>query len=205
MSAHLAAVPVSSGGEFRGVPGVNIVAMKIELREFDQSDLSRLKSWIQSPEALHDWAGNFFSYPLTDEQLHSYLESAGNLHGGRRIFKSVDPKNGEAVGHIELSHIWPHLSARISRVLIGLPELRGAGLGHQMVQQLVVFAFDEFEFDRLDAGVSDTNTTAIRCYEKAGFSHVGTWPRAMSTTTSEISVLWMSLFKSQWKQQRRPA
>ena len=167
--------------------------MQIELRNFERADIERLLAWISSPEDLGLWAGGYFQYPVTNEQLSRYLESAADPFGRRRIFKAVEAKNGAVIGHVELSHIWPHLSGRLSRVLIGEPSLRGKGIGAQMVQCLVDWAFSEFSFDRIDVGVADSNKAAIGCYRKVGFEHVGTRPDALETSIGVINVYWMSV------------
>lgn len=167
--------------------------MPITLETFQAEDVDRLMSWIPDTEALHEWSGQIFKAPLTRPQLHSYLESAADPIARRRIYKAIDQASGATVGHIELSHIWPHLSGRMSRVLVGPGDIRGKGIGTEMVRTLVRTAFQEFSFHRLDVGVSTSNLAAIACYERAGFKHVGTWPDAMETADGTINVYWMSM------------
>ena len=165
--------------------------MTVTLRPFDRGDFDRLISWIASTEDLRDWAGAFFAGPLDHARLTRYLESADDPQSRRRIFTAV--VEDRAIGHIELSHIWPHLSGRLSRTLIGDPGERGKGLGTAMVRSLATLAFADYAFDRIDLGVSDRNGAAIACYGKAGFRHVGTWPDAMDTAAGPIDVYWMTL------------
>jgi RimJ/RimL family protein N-acetyltransferase len=169
---------------------------RIELIEFAREDMPRLIGWIQSPEDLSAWAGAFFTYPLDQAKLERYLNSGRGEHPERRIFKAVDAESSEAVGHIELSHIWPHLSARISRVLVGDPALRGHGVGTRIVRALVQQAFAEYSFGHIDLGVDAANRRAIACYRRAGFAHVGTWPQALNTAAGVIDVYWMSITRA---------
>lgn len=167
--------------------------MPVELRAFGRNDFDRLISWVATPEALRDWAAAFFSYPLDRRQLEAYLRSARQEEARRRIYTAVDAADGRPIGHIELSHIWPHLSGRMSRVLVGDPADRGTGLGSAMVRCLARQAFEAFRFERIDLGVSDRNRAAIACYAKVGFVHVGTWPGAFQTAAGDIDVYWMTL------------
>ena len=171
-------------------------AERIELVEFGREDIPRLMSWIRSPEDLAAWAGAFFIYPLDEAKLERYLDSGRGDRPQRRIFKARDADSGEAVGHIELSHIWPHLSGRVSRVLVADPALRGRGVGTRMVRALVQQAFAEYAFAHLDLGVDAANLRAIACYRRAGFFHVGTWPQAMRTAAGVIDVYWMSITRT---------
>ena len=168
----------------------------VELVAFGHDDIPRLLQWVSTPEELHLWAGAFFAHPLDEGQLECYARSAEGEHPQRRIFKAICSASGEVIGHIELSHIWPHLSGRLSRVLVGDPALRGRGVGTRMVRALVAWAFEEYSFWRIDLGVDAANRRAIACYEQAGFAHVGTWPRAMTTPVGTIDVRWMSIERS---------
>ncbi len=171
--------------------------MTVTLRPFERGDFDRLIAWIATPEALSDWAGGFFAGTLDHASLTRSLESADDPDSRRRIFTAMAGER--AIGHIELSHIWPHLSGRLSRALIGDARERGKGLGTAMVRCLATQAFDDYAFDRIDLGVSDRNRAAIACYEKAGFRHVGTWPEAMETPAGPIDVYWMTLTRADFE------
>jgi hypothetical protein len=168
-------------------------AARIELSEFVRDDIPRLIGWIRSPEELAAWAGAFFAYPLDEAQLERYLQSStGENPPRRRIFKAVDVMSCEAIGHIELSHIWPHLSGRVSRVLVGDPAHRGRhrhrhgpGPSAARVRRVLVPA-NQF-------GGRRCQPTGHRRYRRAGFAHVGTWPQAMTTAAGVIDVYWMSI------------
>jgi RimJ/RimL family protein N-acetyltransferase len=150
----------------------------LSLRPFVREDFGRLISWVQSQEALAEWCAGFFRHPLDDAQLARYLES-GKQPNARVIWAAES--GGEHVGHVEISQIWPHLSSRLSRVLVA-PDHRRR----------------EHHVSRIDLGVSATNTGAIACYEKLGFTHVGTWPGGITTGTGEIDVTWMTISREQW-------
>jgi RimJ/RimL family protein N-acetyltransferase len=170
---------------------------EILLRRFDDSDFDRLISWIDSAEALGIWCASYFSYPLDHAQLTRYREGADRPNGPA-IFTAVTPA-GDAVGHVEISHIWPHLSSRLSRVLVA-PQERRRGIGATMVACAVAFSFDTHAVDRIDLGVAADNHAAITCYERVGFEHVGTWPRAIPAGSRVIDVYWMTITRRAWAQ-----
>jgi ribosomal protein S18 acetylase RimI-like enzyme len=85
------------------------------------------------------------------------------------------PRSGEAVGHIEISQIWPHLSSRLSRVLVA-PNQRRRGFASNMVAQALLVSFDQYFVDRVDVGVSATNSAAIGCYAKLGLGRSANGP-----------------------------
>jgi hypothetical protein len=45
---------------------------EITLRAFERSDFRRLISWVPTPEALGQWCGPFFGYPLDESKLQRY-------------------------------------------------------------------------------------------------------------------------------------
>ncbi len=173
--------------------------MTVTLRPFERGDFDRLISWIATPEDLRDRAGGFFAGPLNQARLARYLESADDPESRRRIFTAT--ADDHAIGHIELSHIWPRLSGRLSRALIGDACERSKGLGAAMARTLATLAFADYAFDRIDLGVSDRNAAAIACYEKVGFRHVGTWTEGMETAAGTIDVYWMTLRRADFDAQ----
>lgn len=164
--------------------------VRIELVRFDAEDFDRLISWLPAEADLVEWCAAFFRYPLTKAQLGRYLESSKEPNV-REIF-TARADEGAAVGHVEISHIWPHLSSRLSRVLVA-PDKRRRGIGVSMVAQALSHTFDVHHVDRVDLGVSADNPAAIGCYEKLGFARVGLWPAAIMAGSHRIDVVWMTM------------
>jgi RimJ/RimL family protein N-acetyltransferase len=59
--------------------------------------------------------------------------------------------------------------ASLDKIIIGDPKLRGKGIGLQIMQQLLFISFIILGTEIATLNVFDWNTSAIRCYEKAGF------------------------------------
>jgi RimJ/RimL family protein N-acetyltransferase len=166
---------------------------QVRLRPFDRSDFEHLISWVPTPHALSRWCGAFFSHPLDEEQLQRYLDSAAQPHV-RTLFTAI-ALSGEALGHISIAMVWPHLSSRLSRVLVA-PSHRGEGIGRAMVARAAAFSFETHHVDRIDLGVAADNAVAIACYRGQGFAHVGTWLKAVPIGTEIIDVYWMTLTRA---------
>lgn len=135
----------------------------IRLEPFTQGDFKRLISWIDSEELLIQFAGPIFTYPLTEEQLQSYLEDEN-----RFAFKVIDTNTDHTIGHAEIYHS-ENNTAKICRVLIGDQSLRGKGFGEKLIRELVSFSIKNLQGAVVELNVFDWNTAAIRCYEKVGF------------------------------------
>ncbi|HSW46409.1 MAG TPA: GNAT family protein [Phycisphaerae bacterium] len=174
--------------------------MNIQLARFARADFGRVIQWIGSPEALHEWAGYRFKYPLTEQQLEAHLEEAERDYSQRQIFRAIDADTRLVIGHVELTHIWPYLSGRVARLLVGSSSLRDQGVGSEVLRALLKHGFETFHFDHIDAGVVIDYTATIRCHEQCGFRHVGTWPSGYKSGQTNISVYWMTVSRSEWEQ-----
>ena len=163
---------------------------KITLHPFGREDFSRLISWLSTEADLIEWCAAFFKYPLNETQLERYLESAKQPNS--RVIFTARTDGDEVVGHIEISQIWPHLSARLSRLLVS-PTRRRRGFASNMVAQALSVSFDQYFVDRVDLGVSAANLAAIGCYTKLGFRQVGKWPNAIVAGPSILDVVWMTV------------
>lgn len=141
----------------------------IQLEKFEKSDYDRLIDWVNTEELLVNFSGQIFDFPITHQQLDTYLETTDRL-----VYKVVDAKNNIIIGHAELTAIdYRRKSARICRILIGDTTHRNKGLGTQIIKELVRIGFSELKLHRLDLGVYDFNKQAIKCYQNAGFEIEG--------------------------------
>jgi len=107
----------------------------IDLEIFTEEDFSRLIRWINSSDLLIQWAGpQQFTYPLTENQLNTYLRDGQGDNPKSKIFKVVS-ETMAVVGHIELGSInRVNGTASICRVLLD-HEWRGKGICVEMVDQ----------------------------------------------------------------------
>jgi RimJ/RimL family protein N-acetyltransferase len=135
----------------------------IRLEKFTENDFDNLISWITTEEDLIQFAGTIFSYPLSKEQLHKYIENP-NVNA----FKVLYDGESAPIGHAEI--FLPNNNVpRLCRILIGNKNYRGKGLGEQIVRELLKICFDKFNSDRVELNVYDWNASAIKTYEKVGF------------------------------------
>ncbi|WP_141527155.1 GNAT family N-acetyltransferase [Bacillus cereus] len=167
----------------------------IKLESFKKSDFKQLINWINSEEFLIQWSGNAFTFPLDEQQLEKYIESANTL-----AFKVVDEETSDVIGHISLGQIDNiNKSARIGKVLVGNTKMRGRSIGKHMMKAVLHIAFDELKLHRVTVGVYDFNTSAISCYEKIGFVKEGLLREAKRVGETYWNLWEMSMLEYEWK------
>ncbi|CGG02531.1 GNAT family N-acetyltransferase [Bacillus sp. N447-1] len=167
----------------------------IKLESFKKSDFKQLINWINSEEFLIQWSGNAFTFPLDEQQLEKYIESANTL-----AFKVVDEETSDVIGYISLGQIDNiNKSARIGKVLVGNTKMRGRSIGKHMMKAVLHIAFDELKLHRVTLGVYDFNTSAISCYEKIGFVKEGLLRESKRVGETYWNLWEMSMLEYEWK------
>ena len=135
----------------------------IQLEPFSENDFERLIAWVDNKELLMTIAGPYFSFPLTEEQLHAYTSDAKSYS-----FNIVDAAENIIIGHAEIRESGNGIF-KIDKLLIGDKASRGKGLCQPIMQLLVNYAFTQLHATTVELNVFDWNTAAIKCYERTGF------------------------------------
>lgn len=166
-----------------------IFTIMIKLEKFTQSDFDRLIGWVDSEELMIQFSGSSFTYPITHEQLEKHLATENRI-----IYKVISTDSGEVIGHAELGYIdTKNKNARICRILIGEKRNRDKGFGRAIIQSLIHIGFCDLDLHRLDLGVFDFNTQAIKCYKDCGFEIEGLLKDTIKMKKGYWSIYNMSL------------
>ncbi|MHA7966756.1 GNAT family N-acetyltransferase [Paenibacillus sp. CAU 1782] len=172
----------------------------ITLRHFEPEDFDQLMEWSGDEEYLLQWAGPQFHFPLSKDQLSSYLNAANDKNTSTKfIFKVIDESLNEVVGHISLGGIDKYnRSGRIGKVLVG-NQYQGKGYGTQMINEMLRIGFEEHQLHRISLGVFDFNLSAVRCYEKCGFVKEGLIRDARRYKDTFWNLIEMGILEDEWK------
>ncbi len=134
----------------------------LKLEPFTPNDFSRLVRWVDTKRELVQFAGDLFTYPLSENQLHAYLSQDKLI-----AKKIVHIQSGEVIGHCELNFLNEH--PRLSRILIGNKQNRGLGYGAKIIRLMIDAIQKEIPSKQVELRVFGYNTNAIKLYEKEGF------------------------------------
>ena len=133
------------------------------LRPVTADDAETLRRIHLAPEVVAWWGQPDQGFPLSDEPDATRL----TVWDGEKIAGLV--QFGEEP-EPDCRHAWIDVFLA--------PELRGGGLGTDVVKTVLHHLVDERGHHRVTIDPALDNAAAIRCYEKAGFSRVGIMRRA---------------------------
>jgi aminoglycoside 6'-N-acetyltransferase len=128
------------------------------LRPLAAADAAELLRILRTPEVARWWDVPDEGFPLTDDP------------GATRLVIEVD---GAVAGLIQFSEELEPKYKHASVDLFLAPELHGRGFGTEAVRAVVRHLVAERGHHRITIDPAAGNATAIRAYEKAGFTRVG--------------------------------
>lgn len=174
--------------------------VNLKIEPFSFKDIETLETWITSAAQLRQWSGpSKFYWPLNTEQMINYLNEVKNEFSEICIYKVMNSDDIQ-IGHFDFDKIdWKQKTGVLSRVII-LPDLKGKGLGQQLVKAALDFAFNCLDFNEVKLCVYSFNTPAIVCYQKTGFKNVD-YIKQTSTNNSECwDAIIMSILKFEFRE-----
>ncbi len=161
---------------------------ELRLRALEPEDAAMMYE-AENDEAALEYSD--YLAPLSKELLTHYALTydADPFRSGQlRMIIEFDSK---PVGILDLFDISPrHLRADIGIYI--LPGFRGKGLASKALEELKVYSRKRLGLHQLTASVAQSNQTAKRSFEKAGFSITGTRPDWLRTPNGYEAIVILS-------------
>jgi RimJ/RimL family protein N-acetyltransferase len=166
----------------------------IRLEKFTEADFDRFISWIDNEKFMYQFAGPYFTFPITREQLTHYINN-----NSRRSYRVIEVDSKRIIGHGEMDTIdLRNKNARLCRILVSDKADRNKGYGRQIINGLLEIGFGDLGLHRIDLGVFDFNKSAIKCYENCGFKIEGLLRDKFVIGKEFYSVYNMSILRHEW-------
>ncbi len=137
----------------------------VSLAEMVEADQTKFCVWLQNP-ALRSLIDDS-RVPDLKEQMKWFLRVQ---QPDRKFFSIVTVLHGELIGNCGFVDIDPVRQEATLRITIGNPDFIGKGYGSEAVKLLVRYGCESMSLKRILLKVLESNTRAIRAYEKAGFT-----------------------------------
>ena len=149
----------------------------LHLRSYEPSDFSSIQNWVTDERTHALWSAGHMPSPLTATALAEKLMQ-GKAHWNDEAFVCAD-EHDQPIGFAVCSITTEKHRAHIKYVIVN-PMLRGSGIGTRMIEMLLNLLFDTVIVHFVTLNVFDINTSAIRCYQKAGFRITSVMPDVFS-------------------------
>ncbi len=157
------------------------------IRKYTPEDFKYLATWVTDAELLLMFSGPEWRFPLTPEQIENHQRK----YPFKQLYIGCNEKElPYAIGEL----IWnePN-SPRLGRLLIGDQSQRGKGLGVAFIKELIEECRRVLAPENICLFVFDENISAIKCYEKLGFTYDAADPVIVSLDEKEYKMLKMNL------------
>ncbi len=174
---------------------------RIRFRRLDSEDLPLFVAWLNEPQVRR---GISMFLPLSQYEETSWYESMLQRPVEERPF-SIDIPEGDGwrlIGSTSFFDFDRRNRSAEFGLLIGDKSVWNQGYGTEATLLMLQHGFDTLNLHRILLRVFETNPSARRVYEKAGFRHEGTLREAEFAEGRYIDIHLMSILESEWAARR---
>lgn len=172
----------------------------IRLEPFSHEDIDQFISWIKDERFLLMFAGPKYKMSILREQLLEDIKESEREYPKILMYKVVSIPGEQMIGHIQLIRIdWERKKASIGRVLIGDDNIRGKGIGTEIMKEMLKIGFENLNLEEISLNVFDFNISAIKCYEKLGFEIVKVNENVVQIDNESWNSIVMSITNDKYK------
>lgn len=149
---------------------MNIKGENILLRAIEEDDLKSLHKWSNDQEIQY-WLGGWHP-PSSEIVMEEWFKRI--TKDNKNIRFAIDHKELGLIGTANLVEInWKDKNA-FHGMLLGDKDIRGKGIGVDVVNSIMKFAFEELGLQRLDGSIIEYNEASLKLYiEKCGWKKEG--------------------------------
>lgn len=140
----------------------------MRLRPFiSDCDFDEIKNWVSDERTHAMWCADLIQYPIEKENFDKVMLEAAIKFGDSPYVATTD--DGQVVGFFCYS-VNLRTNAGMLKFVMVHPSQRGKGLGKEMLQLAIEYAFHITKVDTVSLNVFPENTSAQKCYESVGFA-----------------------------------
>jgi len=173
---------------------------RIRLRAAEKTDIDTFCRWVNDPEVTENL---MLAYPMSRVEEERWYEHMLEQPPSEHVFvieikAPESPEVWQAIGTCQVMSIdWRNRSAEVG-IMIGEKAYWNQGYGTETMQILLQHGFNTLNLHRIWLQVYAKNPRGIRTYEKAGFTHEGTFRQAHYQHGEYFDVHLMSVLRNEW-------
>ncbi|AOM81669.1 GNAT family N-acetyltransferase [Salisediminibacterium beveridgei] len=168
-----------------------------ELRELQKEDILAINNWRKNIELI-ECLGAPFRYINLDVEYKWYENYLNNRQSNIRCAVVESNKKEIIKGLVSLTNINFINQSAVFHIMIGDDENRGKGIGYFATTELLNHAFNDINLNRIELTVLETNTRAIRLYERVGFKIEGTKRNSVYKNGEFVNMILMGILKEEY-------
>lgn len=166
---------------------------RIRLRAVEKSDIEHVMNWVNDAEITR-WLPDL-QLPISQPAEEAYLERVVGREHPRDRYYTVETLAGEYLGAAGLHGIdWVNRRAELG-IILAEP---GRGYGSDAVCTLLVVAFRGLNLEKVYLRTTGSNSRAIACYRKCGFTESGRLRQHRWLHGRWEDELFMEVFRDEW-------
>lgn len=168
--------------------------MEIKLRALKEEDTPNIVAWRNRPEVKE----NLYSQEdiTTEGHLDYFHKMIETKKGYQFVIEIVE--TGKAIGTTFIKNIDYENRSGEFGIFIGETDFYGKGIGQHVAKEVLRFAFEKLELNKVWLTVFADNTRAIRCYLKVGFKKCAYYRDEILRDGRYYDVVGMEFLKKDW-------
>jgi len=172
-----------------------MIGKKVYLRLLTLDDIDKgWLQWVNDPKISGGL--NSVSYPTTRKDLEKYHEESNSPHAV--MFAVCVKEDDRYIGNARIRKIDKENKRCTYGRLIGDLEYRGKGIGTEVLELILRYAFVNLGMNRVWTEIFDDNEVSIRSNEKAGMRQEGIIRQAYYKNGSPKDVVMMSMLREEF-------
>lgn len=173
-----------------------------KLREIKKEDLQKINRW-RSDNKLINCLGAPFRYINLDVDCIWYDSYLQNRNTNIRCAIVEIEKEENILGLVSLTNIdYINRSAEL-HIMVGDKENRGKGIGNFAITEILKHAFNNVNLNRIELQVLESNSYALKLYEKIGFKNEGVKRQSVYKNGEFMNMINMGILKSEFFNKRK--
>lgn len=174
-----------------------IYGERIRLRAPERDDVALFAAWINDPEVRF---GISLYLPMSIAREEQWFESMLKRPPDEHPL-TIEVREGEgwtAIGNVGFIGLDPVAHSAEVGIMIGNKAYWNQGYGTEAMELILKHGFETLNLHRIFLRVFERNPRAIRCYEKAGYTHEGRLREAVYIDGEYSDMLVMGILRREW-------
>jgi RimJ/RimL family protein N-acetyltransferase len=172
-----------------------IIGERVRLRGIEREDIPTFVRWFNDPEVRRFL---LFNEPMSKAQEERWFESRAEKEDYIFGVEALVDEQWVHIGNTGLHELDYRNGVAEFGIVIGEKARWSKGYGTEATRLTLGFAFGALRLNRVALEVFDFNKRAIRCYEKAGFTHEGTQRQGLFRDGQFYDIHWMGILAEEF-------